>query len=631
MSWLKVRTIRGQLTAGFILLEVLFTVLFAFLLVRAQMKEIHWRGERRMEYQSHLLQIESSDALLSGEMERLDEMARVIHSSPTVESVRITDPHGRTLVSAGPSRPSLTPLERAYLQPSLNPIPFRNENGARESVVPLYAGNSLLGYAFLRENADSERAEVHRLIQLSMLLGILGAIGCVIASALLARTITRPLRAVMGATRRLIRDPETKEGFPLVVHGHNEAAELANAFNLLVLSMEEQRAGLSDTLALLDSMLAHAPIGFAFFDRKGRYVRVNQFLAEKTGISMTRYLGRSVEEMFPPVAAAVLQAQLDRVFATGIAVQDFEFHPGALKEESGEVSAEEAEQRSWLVNIYPVKTGHQAVRWVGAVVMDTTERKRSEEALRRTEKLAAAGRLAASIAHEINNPLEAVTNLLYLLRGVPSLSSEALQYTEMAQHEVSRVSEITQQTLRFYRQSTLPAMCSVTELLDSMITLHQGRVHSLHVEIERRYEPRVDLFCLSGGLRQLFANLIGNALDAMPTGGRLVLEARRSVRWRDGVAGVRVVVADTGSGMPEAVRRRIFEPFYTTKEATGTGLGLWVSSEIIQKHKGTVAVKSRPGNSFNGPTGTVFMLFFPEDGMPATMHEIEAAPIAVGV
>ncbi len=164
-----------------------------------------------------------------------------------------------------------------------------------------------------------------------------------------------------------------------------------------------------------------------------------------------------------------------------------------------------------------------------------------------------------------------------------------------------------------------------------MLTLHQGRIHSLHVEITRRYEPGVQLFCLSGALRQLFANLIGNALDAMPAGGRLLLSVRRSQSWKDEVPGVRVVVADTGSGMPEAVRRRIFEPFYTTKEATGTGLGLWVSSEIIQKHQGTVAVKSRSATRDGATSGTVFMLFFPESGIAPTMPESDPAPLAVEV
>ena len=287
--------------------------------------------------------------------------------------------------------------------------------------------------------------------------------------------------------------------------------------------------------------------------------------------------------------------------------------------------------RSWLINVYPVKATSEAVRWVGAIVVETTERKRAEDALRKTEKLAAAGRLAASIAHEINNPLEAVINLLYLLRHHPSLDQEALAYADLAQHEISRVAEMTQQTLRFYRQTTLPAVANIAELLDSVLTLFTGRLVALQIEVSLDTGPDVDLFCFSGELRQLFANLIGNAIDAMGQGGHLRLSARRSRSWVDGSPGIRVFVADNGCGMTEATRARIFEPFFTTKETTGTGLGLWVSSEIIAKHNATVRLASRPAEAANRrQSGTVFMLFFPQDGIgvpsqPLTVSTIQNA------
>ena len=243
-------------------------------------------------------------------------------------------------------------------------------------------------------------------------------------------------------------------------------------------------------------------------------------------------------------------------------------------------------------------------------MVEATERKRAEEALRKTEKLAAAGRLAASIAHEINNPLEAVTNLLYLLRHQPSLDEEAIAYADLAQREISRVAEMTQQTLRFYRQSTLPVVANIAELLDSVLTVYMGKLLALQIDVCRNNGPEADLYCFSGELRQVFANLIGNAIDAMGQGGRLWLIVRRSRSWMDGTPGIRLFVADSGCGMTEAMRRRIFEPFFTTKETTGTGLGLWVSGEIIAKHNATVRVRSRAG-----PGGTVFMLFFPEDGI----------------
>jgi PAS domain S-box-containing protein len=498
---------------------------------------------------------------------------------------------------------------------------FQNDEGNREAVYPIRNDSELLGYAWVAENPTAEREEVNALVRITGIAGLLGAIGCLLASALLARSITRPLRIVMNATRRLIRDPETKEGFPLQVEETNEAGELAQAFNLLVLSMEEQRSGLNDTLALLDSMLAHAPIGFAFLDRQGRFIRVNNFLATGMGIELTQFLGHTAGELFGAAEAETLEPRLAAVFQGAQPLDTLEL----------QINGGKGDPRSWLVNLYPVKSG-QEVRWVGAVMIDTTERRRSEDTLRRTEKLAAAGQLAASIAHEINNPLEAVTNLLFLLRTQVPPGGEAMRFTEMAQHELARVSEIAQQTLRFYRPSTSPAVANVAEILDSILTLHSGRVHTLRVDVTRRYGDNVELYCLSGALRQVFANLITNALDALNGGGQLLIRAARSHCWKDGRSGVRVVVADTGTGMPAGVRARIFEPFFTTKLATGTGLGLWVTHDIMDKHEGSIVVRSRCAVPEQNGSGTVFMLFFPDYGVgrPATAEPAErnVTPVA---
>ena len=189
-------------------------------------------------------------------------------------------------------------------------------------------------------------------------------------------------------------------------------------------------------------------------------------------------------------------------------------------------------------------------------------------------------------------------------------------YADLAQQEISRVAEMTQQTLRFYRQSTLPAVANIGELLESVLTLFTGRMLGLQIRISRKIGVDLDLYCFSGELRQVFANLIGNAIDAMGQGGHLWLSLRRSRSWVDGTPGIRLFVADTGCGMTQATRQRIFEPFFTTKEATGTGLGLWVSGEIIGKHHATVRVVSRPSSEANGrSSGSVFMLFFPENGI----------------
>ncbi len=241
------------------------------------------------------------------------------------------------------------------------------------------------------------------------------------------------------------------------------------------------------------------------------------------------------------------------------------------------------------------------------VSRDITSTRRAEQALRNSEKLSVAGRMAASIAHEINNPLEAITNLLYLVEH-ESLSEEARSYLTLAQHELARVSHIASQTLGFFRNTQGTSATALTEIADSAISLHLGRLTTCNVAILKEYRPQEPVFAHEGELRQVMVNLIGNALDAMPAGGRLHIRIREASDPATGTHGVRIVVADTGTGMSDATRRQIFEPFYTTKGAIGTGLGLWVSSQIISRHKGRIQVRSSQAPAHHG---TIFSIFLP--------------------
>ncbi len=456
------------------------------------------------------------------------------------------------------------------------------------------------------ENNPAGVDEVLTVVErLTILFAVIWIVASVVLVLLASRAITRPLALLHRGTRALMRAPDSSGLFPLPVSVDNEFGDLIEAFNRMVASIEEQRSGLNDTLSLLDSMLANAPVGLAFFDRNCRIVRVNHVFAEMTGVPPNRHLGRTLPEVVPqPVAQQMENAAL-RVFATGELVRDLEL--------SGQ-GGQPKRPWTWLVNAYPVRTSPNEVRWAGVIVMDASERKRSEDALRRSEKLAATGRLAASISHEINNPLEAITNLLFLLRNYCPLEEPALDYVTMAQHEARRISEITQQTLRFYRQSTLPARTNMGDLLDSVLSLFQMRLNTLGIRVERKYDPAMDLYCFAGEVRQVIANLVGNAIDATSRGGRLIVRARRSGNWNNGPQheGVRITVADTGSGIEDDARHRIFEAFFTTKAETGTGLGLWVSHEIILKHHGLVHLRSRPASK-GERSGTVFQIFFPDD------------------
>jgi PAS domain S-box-containing protein len=247
-------------------------------------------------------------------------------------------------------------------------------------------------------------------------------------------------------------------------------------------------------------------------------------------------------------------------------------------------------------------------RQMAAFLADLTEQKRSHEVLRQTEKLAAAGRLAASIAHEINNPLEAVTNCLYLMAQV-QLDPTAKHFLELAQRELDRVVHITTQTLRFYRQSTRPVETDIHELFETVIALYEGRLRSNAIVVERQFGKIPPVIAYDGEIRQVLSNLVGNAIDAMlqQEQGRVVLRTALGRDWKLNREGIIITLADTGSGMDEATAARVFEPFFSTKGMTGTGLGLWVSLGIIHKHHGKVSVRSRTG----AQSGTVFRIFLP--------------------
>jgi signal transduction histidine kinase len=246
----------------------------------------------------------------------------------------------------------------------------------------------------------------------------------------------------------------------------------------------------------------------------------------------------------------------------------------------------------------------------GIIVLgvDVTESRRAEQALLQSEKLAAVGRLASSIAHEINNPLEAVTNLIYLAQHAPDLD-DIRRFLSMAESELQRVSVIASRTLRFHRQSTLPRAVTPGDLLDSTLPLYEGRLNNAQVSVYRRERTHRPVTCLDGEIRQVLSNLVGNAVDAMrATGGRLLLRTRAATEWKTGRTGVMFTIADTGSGMSAGTLSRIFEPFFTTKDIGGTGLGLWISTEIIERHHGVLRVRSRQSPHHSG---TVFTLFLP--------------------
>jgi PAS domain S-box-containing protein len=362
-------------------------------------------------------------------------------------------------------------------------------------------------------------------------------------------------------------------------------------------AVQELKASQTQLRLIIDSV----PGLVAYIDTEKRFRRVNRTFEQWFQKPMKSFLGLTVHE----VVGAESYEQLAPRIAEVLAGHELQYE---IKNRYPDAT------RDVLITYVPDLDDGGTVCGFVALVIDVTERRKAENALRKTEKLAAAGRLAASIAHEINNPLESVTNLLYLLNQEAQLSPAGREYLTMAEQELTRVSQIATQTLRFHRQSSRPGSVRMHEVLDAVYALYRPRFDRLGVVLERRYRDTEPILAFEGELRQLFANLIANALDAMPNGGHLLLRTRPLVR-ADGVRGIQVIVADTGQGVADEMRGRIFEPFVTSKGMTGTGLGLWVSKEIVRKHRGYIRLRSRTEGALRG---TIFVTFLAESPSAST-------------
>ncbi len=373
------------------------------------------------------------------------------------------------------------------------------------------------------------------------------------------------------------------------IHDQKSFAE-----TLLQLQSETERER-----AEIEILYKTAPIGLALFDSDDfRYLRVNDRQAAFFNLRPEQVVGQTVTEL-------ALIPGLREMFEAVARGQ-----PVINQLLEGELASHPGEHRFWTVSYFPVYRPDGTVRAISAASLEITQQKKAEAALVQSEKLAAVGRLASSISHEINNPLEAITNLLYLTAMQDDLSEEVRGYIEMAQSELSRVSQIATQTLRFHRQAVRPTHVSARALVDAVLTLYQGRLNNSGITVDTSYTSTTPILCFENDIRQVLNNLIANAIDAMRSGGHLLARAHDTTDSRTGRPVVRLTIADTGHGMGPATLKRIFEPFYTTKDLNGTGLGLWISSGIVDRHHGRMAVRSSQHPVHHG---TIFSLILPID------------------
>jgi PAS domain S-box-containing protein len=386
-----------------------------------------------------------------------------------------------------------------------------------------------------------------------------------------------------------------------------EALPAEDGIIIFFRDITEQRAGAEELrrktteaerqAAEIETVYRTAPIGLALFDAEEfRYLRLNDRQAAFFGLRPEQVVGRTLTEMAPIPGLKELFEQV----RAGKPVINFPLE--------GELISHPGEHRYWTVNYFPVYGADGEVHAISAASLEITAQRKAEKALIQSEKLAVVGRLASSISHEINNPLESVTNLLYLIAGNRELPADVRAYVELTQSEIARVSQIATQTLRFHRQAVRPARVTAEQLLEPILRLYQGRLMNSGIAVSTRFSSATSVLCLENEIRQVVSNLLGNAIDAMRTGGRLLVRSHDVCREDGGLEAVRITVADTGHGISAEALKRIFEPFFTTKDLNGTGLGLWISAEIVERHKGRLMVRSSQGAASHG---TVFWLELP--------------------
>lgn len=385
-----------------------------------------------------------------------------------------------------------------------------------------------------------------------------------------------------------------------------QAATLSAALDLRQREMEQRlqvEERLRQTEAFAESIIESSVDCVQVLDLNSRILYISPPGCRAMEIAnQDEMLGRRLTELWPEDDGERIDAALALAAA------------GSVGSFQGEFRTAGGTLKSWDVKITPARNANGVVERLIAVSRDITELRIAQSAAIHAEKLATAGRMAATIAHEINNPLEAVTNFIYLAQSHDGIPAAVRGYLETADRELTRVAHIARQTLGFYRSTSSSRMIFVSELVRDALMIYERRLRNKDLQVEISVHPDLKIFGKDGELRQALLNVVANAIDACHPGGRIWLRAQKTKNWTNGQEpGIRFTLADNGIGMSREVQEQVFAPFFTTKPEVGTGIGLWVTKSLIEQRGGYVRFRSRQGER----CGTVMCFYLPTDGSAA--------------
>ena len=322
------------------------------------------------------------------------------------------------------------------------------------------------------------------------------------------------------------------------------------------------------------------------------------------GYTAHEMIGRPITTIIPPELLDDEKRILETI-ARGDRIEHFE----TVRVRKG------GERLDISLTISPVRDGTGQIIGAAKIARDITHQKRTEQALRTTERLAAVGRLAATVAHEINNPLAAVINFVYLSKQ-RAVRGDVREFLTGAQEELQRISHLTKQTLGFYRESQGASRMTLGSTLDPLISVFSYKTRDKAIEIHSEIRQDPEIYAVPGEIRQLVANLLSNSIDAVGTAGEIRIRLSAGTSWNGSRStGVRLTIADSGPGISAQARTKLFEPFFTTKRDIGTGLGLWICKNIVEKHHGRIRFKT---STAPGRSGTAFTVFLPSSSQSSS-------------
>ena len=319
-----------------------------------------------------------------------------------------------------------------------------------------------------------------------------------------------------------------------------------------------------------------------------------------------KMFGYTTEEMVGQPILRIIPIELhheeDEILSKLRAGQRIEHYETTRQKKSGE-------KLEVSVTISPIRNEAGTVIGASKIARDISDRKQVERQVLQAEKLAATGRMAAAIAHEINNPLESLMNLIYLARAGSSAESMVHELLLTAEGELERVAHIARQTLGYYKDTGSPIEIHLHDLLENILTVYHSKIRSMGVAVDTQFNDLQRIRVSKGELLQVFSNIIANAIDAMPNGGSLKIVTRKTSHYS--AEGIQVIVQDTGTGIDQQNLPKIFEPFFTTKGNRGTGIGLWVAKQLVERRGGQITLASSTTPEGSGTTVTVFVPFAP--------------------